>query len=189
VEASGRQWRERWLDYDSGKFQKHDGAVSDIEAGVTAFAGTSPSGSGAAAGRLVEEHLWKPSTRKNRHLQWERWLVFCDEDGRSPMPATSRDVVAYIGWLCLHGRVSAASWPQYVAAISMFHVLAGYPSPPRGHFIVAELLRAGAVAPERGEAGRSTRGGLSAAIMRRVCNLACTRAPMPIRSTRPPYCA
>ena len=47
---------------------------------------------------------------------------------RTPLPAVKGDVLAYIGFLSLEGRVSAESLPQYVSAVSRCHELHFLPS-------------------------------------------------------------
>lgn len=54
---------------------------------------------------------------------------FLDEDDRSALPAEDGGILAYIGILSLEGRVSSQSLPQYISAVSRYHVLHHMTSP------------------------------------------------------------
>lgn len=101
----------------------------------------SATGGGEAAASLLSAHIRSDSTWRNRSSQIRKWLTFCDEDNRSALPAAEGDVLAYIGFLTVDGRVSAASAPQYIAAVSTYHKDHRYPSPTRTR-LVRELLQA-----------------------------------------------
>lgn len=73
--------------------------------------------------------------------QLRKWLLFCDGEGRSPLPASEGDVLAYIGYLSLDGRVGPRSAHQYVTTVSRCHEDAGY-MPPTKIRLVSTLLSA-----------------------------------------------
>ena len=73
----------------------------------TGVDGGTESAEGAA--ELLLAHRWKPHTWANRSRQIKKWLVFRAEDGRDPLPAGEGDVLAYLGYLYLEGRVGATS--------------------------------------------------------------------------------
>lgn len=81
------------------------------------------------AARLLAELGWSESTWTTRASQFARWLRFCDGDLRSPRPSDEGDVLSYIGFLSLEGRLCADSLPQYISAVSRYHELHGFPSP------------------------------------------------------------
>lgn len=113
--------------------------------------------------------VWAQSTWATRSSQWNKFARFCEEEDRSPCPADEGAVLAYIGYLRLEGRVSAASARQYVSAISRFHVLAGLPSPTASPLVTA-LLKAydRATVPDVPSA---VRVALPASVMRQVVRL------------------
>lgn len=55
----------------------------------------------------------------------------CDEDIRTPLPALEGDVLAYIGYLSIEGRISPESLPQYISAVSQYHERQLLPSPTK----------------------------------------------------------
>lgn len=55
-----------------------------------------------------------------RTNQIARWLRFCEKDVRSSLPAEEGDVLAYIGYLSLNGRIAPESLPRYLSAISQY---------------------------------------------------------------------
>jgi hypothetical protein len=99
-----------------------------------------------------------------------KWVGFCEQDEGSVFPASEGDVIAYIGFLKLEGRVSAASLPQYLSAVSRYHELAGVASPTKT-VLVRSLSRAYDPAFDPGALPRPTRVGLPAAVMRCVLAL------------------
>lgn len=98
-------------------------------------------GGAEEAARLLSELGWAQSTWSTRASQVSRWLRFCDEDMRCPLPASEGDVLAYIGYLSLEGRLSAESLPQYISAVSRYHELHSLPSPTKTS-LVSSLMRA-----------------------------------------------
>jgi hypothetical protein len=137
--------------------------------------GRSPSGGGTVAGSLIESYLWTAGTRATREMQWRRWEQFCEEDERDPIPADPRGIVAYLGWLHTMGTVAAASRAGYVSAVSMYHILNGYPSPSRGSDMVAAVLDASVKAADRQkDSAKVTRGGVPAHVMRKLCEYGVT---------------
>jgi hypothetical protein len=75
--------------------------------------------------------------------------------------------MAYFGFLRLEGRVSAASLPQYLSAVSLYHELAGVESPTKTA-LVRSLVQAYSRAFDLGAVAHPTRVGLPAAVMRRI---------------------
>lgn len=135
--------------------------------------GTSGVGSGEEAARLLSEFGWTAGTWKNRTSQLRKWLAFCDEEGRQSLPAEEGDVVAYVGYLSLEGRVSSRSARQYITTISRYHEDAGFPSPTKS-FLVSRLLSAFDRKTDREMELQSTRAGLPASAVRRVLELGLT---------------
>lgn len=86
---------------------------------------------------MLSELGWVETIWSSRELQLSKWLHFCDEDLRSALPASTGDVLAYVGYLSIEGRISPASLPQYISAISRYHELHHFPSPTK-----APLVRA-----------------------------------------------
>jgi hypothetical protein len=70
-----------------------------------------------------------------RNSQGRKWAGFCEQDDRSAFPASEGGVLAYIGFLRLEGRVSAASLPQNLLAVSQYHELAGVASPTKTELV------------------------------------------------------
>lgn len=92
------------------------------------------------AASMLADYGWADRTWENRVSQLRKWVTFCDDEGRQMLPASEGDVLSYIGWLSIEGRVGSASAPQYVSAVSRFHEDAGYPSPTRTR-LVARMLK------------------------------------------------
>lgn len=90
---------------------------------------------------LLVEYRWAGGTWRHRASQLGRWLAYCDEEGRTPLPAEEGDVLAYNVYLSLEGRVGPSSACQYFSAISRYHEDAGYSS-PTGTQLMAILLKA-----------------------------------------------
>ena len=53
-----------------------------------------PTGNAEVAAELLVAHGGKSQTWANRSSQIKKWMVFCDEDGRDPLPATEGNVLA-----------------------------------------------------------------------------------------------
>lgn len=128
---------------------------------------TGATGGGVAAADLLAQDQWAESTWRNRASQLRRWLAFCDDDERVALPAEEGDVLAYIGFLSMEGRVAPRSARQYVSAVSQYHLDHGYASPTSTR-TVARLLDAYANQAGRVAAGELTRTGCDAGVMRRV---------------------
>lgn len=93
-----------------------------------------------------------------------KWLRFCDEDMRTPLPAHEGDVLAYIGFLSLEGRISDDSLPQYISAVSRYHELHFLPSPTKTP-MVRSLVKAYARRLDADSTPRATRIGCPASVM------------------------
>ena len=90
-----------------------------------------PTGIPAEAARLIAKYGWAATIWRNRTSQIRKWLTFCDEDDRCPLPAEEGDVLAYIGYLSLEGRLSSVSLPHSITAVSKYHELHHVRSPTK----------------------------------------------------------
>jgi hypothetical protein len=86
------------------------GAV--IRDAVLTRTSSSATGGASVAADLLSQRCWSRNTRATRSSQWRKWVGFCEQDERSIFPAYEGDVLAYIGFLRLEGRVSEVSIPQ-----------------------------------------------------------------------------
>ena len=109
-----------------------------------------------------------------RASQVAKWLRFCDEDMRTPLPASEHDVLAYVGYLSLEGKISAESLPQYLSGVSQYHELHHLDSPTKTPMVRA-LVRAYRRHMDivRGEPV-STRIGCPAHLMRQIVFFGCS---------------
>ena len=126
-----------------------------------------PTGGSAEVARLISSYGWADTTWRNRSSQLRKWLRFCDEDDRCPLPATDGDVLAYIGFLSLEGRISSVSLPHYLTAVSKYHELHHLPTPTKTPMIRTAI----AAYARRHNADRAladVRIGCPASLMRRV---------------------
>lgn len=96
-----------------------------------------------------------------------KWMRFCDEDMRIPLPAEEGDVLAYVGYLAIEGKVSPESLPQYLSAVSRYHELHHLPSPTRTPLVRA-LQRAYQRAYDTSTPARDIRVGCPATVMRQI---------------------
>jgi integrase len=134
------------------------------------------------AADLLSRHCWSGNTWATRSSQWRKWVGFCEQDDRNAFPATEGDVLAFVGFLKLEGKISSASLPQYLSAVSRYHELAGVPSPTKST-LVQSLVRAYDRAFDERVLTRPTRVGLSAPMMRRVLAFGLeTPVPMLLRA-------
>lgn len=76
-------------------------------------------------------------------------------------------MIAYIGYLSLEGRFSAASAPQYVSAVSRYHINHGFASPTLTP-TVRDLLQAYTNKADRTGSEHLIRVGCGAEIMKKV---------------------
>lgn len=113
------------------------------------------------------DYGYSENTWTNRVSQIRKWLAFCDEEGRVSLPATEGDVLAYTGYLSLHGRVSARSAPQYVSAVSQYHIQHKYASPTLTD-TVRSLLTAYGKRDDRSGPVDLIRTGCDATLMKQV---------------------
>jgi integrase len=116
---------------------------------------------------LLYQHCWSGNTWATRSSQWRKWVGFCEQYERSIFPASEGDVLAYIVFLSLEGRVSAVSLPQYLSAVSRYHELAGVESPTKTA-LVRSLVQAYSRAFDASAVTRPMRVGLPAAVMRQI---------------------
>ena len=86
---------------------------------------------GEEAGRILSDFAWATTTWNNRSSPLPKWLRFCDEDYRTPFPASEGDIPAYVGYLSLEGHIGATSAPKYISAISRYQELHYLASPTR----------------------------------------------------------
>ena len=131
-----------------------------------------PTPGGAAAADLLLAYGSAESTWKNRICQLRKWLLFCDEEGRLPLPATEGDILAYIGYLAAEGRVGPSSAKQYLPVISRLHRDAGILSPTREPF-VSSLLKAYENCADALGDYHITRIGFNASTMREIVRKGC----------------
>lgn len=124
-------------------------------------------GGAEEAARLLRDYGWADCTWSNRTSQISKWLRFCDEDDRCPLPATEGDVLAYIGYLSLENRVGGTSLPQYISAVSRYHILHNLPSPTLTPLVRA-LVTAYARHDSEEATGHESRIGLSAPLAKMV---------------------
>lgn len=156
----------------------HSSCKSGICLAVLSRAGAaSPTGGAAEAARLLSDYGWSDSTWRNRTSQVLKWLVFCDEDERCPLPATEGDVLAYFGFLSLENRISSISLPRYLTSVSRYHILHHLPSPTN-----TQMVRAMVVAYSRRRDARRaatlTLVGCSVYFMRKVVELSIGCTPV-----------
>lgn len=124
-------------------------------------------GGGEEAARLLSEFTWAQSTWTTRASQIARWMRFCDEDMRSPLPAEEGDILAYVGFLSLEGRIKPESLPQYLSAISQYHELHYLPSPTKTPLVRA-LVRAYTRSVDSSSTTSAIRVGLPASVVRTI---------------------
>lgn len=134
---------------------------------VLALTGPSVTGGAEEAADLLAERGWSKRTWSNQVSQVRKWLTFCEEEGRNPLPADEGDVLAYIGYLSLEGRVSAQSAPQYVSAVSRYHINHHFASPTLT-VAVRDLLKAFAQKADRAGPIGATRTGCGAVLMKKT---------------------
>lgn len=142
-----------------------------IRHAVLAQAGfTTNTGGAEAAAMLLAEFGWAQSTWSTRASQVAKWLRFCDEDMRPSLPATEGDVLSYIGFLSIEGKVSPESLPQYLSAVSRYHELHHLPSPTKSP-LVSALQKAYRRAFDDASPSSAIRVGCPASVMRRIVTL------------------
>lgn len=101
-----------------------------IAATLIADAGYGHATGGAEeAARLLADRGWSETAWSNRTPQIIKCLTFCDEDGRCPLPEDEGDILAYIGYLSVENRIGASSLPQFISAVSRYHIHHHFPSP------------------------------------------------------------
>lgn len=110
---------------------------------------------------------WSEVKLTNRLNQVRRWLVFCEEDGTTAIPATEGDVLAYIGHLSLEGKVGLVSARHYVTAVSKYHEDGGFKYPTETRLVKSVLDAYAKKVDARGEVD-DTRIGCSAGLMRSI---------------------
>ena len=124
-------------------------------------------GGGEEAAELLSKYVWADTTVQTRWSQLKRWAQFCDEDMRPLLPATEGDILAFIGYLSLEGRISDTSLPQYISAVSRFHVLHGMPSPTSTP-LIKSLMKPYARKYQAHAENKLQRIGCSAEVMRAI---------------------
>lgn len=93
--------------------------------------------------------------------------MFCDKEGGSSLPADKGNMLAFIGYLSLEGRVGPRSAPQYVSAIWRYHEDSEFKSPTKMR-LVSRVLKAYAnMADWEGEI-IGVRTSLEALVMRQI---------------------
>ena len=127
-------------------------------------------GGGEEAETLLANFIWSDNTFLSRNSQLKKWAQFCDEDMRSIIMATEGDILAYIGYLSMEGRISDTSLPQYISAVRRFHILHGVPSPTNSP-LVKYMMTAYTRGYQAHVKTRLQRIGCSATDMRSVLQL------------------
>ena len=143
--------------------------ASGIRSAVLGLTGVSTNTGGAEeAARLLSELGWSDRTWTTRASQVAKWLRFCDEDMRCSWQAGEGDVLAYIGFLSIEGKVSPASLAQYLSAVSQYHELHHLPSPTKTSLVRALVRAYRHNADNTSDHVASVRIGCSASVMRQV---------------------
>ena len=124
-------------------------------------------GGAQVAADLLADFGWTAGTWLNRSSQIKKWFGFCEEDGRPKLGASEGNVLAYIGYLHLEGRVGPTSIAQYVTAISRYHELLHAPSPAHTP-LVSALVWVYANKHDLKGVVKNARIGLSASQVRRL---------------------
>lgn len=124
-------------------------------------------GAAEAAADLLSGFVWTDQTWSNRASQIKKWFAFCEEDGRPKFGASEGDVLAYIGYLHLEGRVGPTSVAQYVTAVSRYHDHHNYPSPTHTP-LVSALVKAYASKADLQGLTKTARVGLPAGLVLRI---------------------
>ena len=77
---------------------------------------------------LEQEFLasYTEATRRTVQAKFQRFADFCASISAAPLPARRATVYRYLRFLREEGRVGVRSAPQYLAAISMVHHMAGH---------------------------------------------------------------
>lgn len=68
-------------------------------------------GCGEKSSLLLSELRFSEATCATRAIQVASWLRFCDEDMVNGMPAGDVDIMSFIGYLSLEGRISTSCFP------------------------------------------------------------------------------
>ena len=89
--------------------------------------------------------------------------------------ATEGDILAYIGYLSMEGRISDTSLPQYISAVRRFHILHGVPSPTNSP-LVKYMMNAYARRYQAHAETRLQRIGFSATDMRSLLQFGMKKA-------------
>lgn len=97
-------------------------------------------------------------------------LHFCDEDMRRPLPAYDHDLLAYVGYLSLEGKISAASLHQYLSAVYQYQEFHRLESPTKTPLVPTYLRKMDVLRTTH----TSKRIGCPAHLMREVFQLGCS---------------
>lgn len=99
-----------------------------------------------ASDRSWMEHEFLASyteaTRRTVKQKFDRFAAFCTSIGAASMPARRSTVYRYIRFLREEGRIGVRSVPQYLAAVSMVHHMAGHLSFSAFDGVTRVLVRA-----------------------------------------------
>jgi hypothetical protein len=95
---------------------------------------------------LVQRYVWVEGTKETRNSQMRKFRTFMTEEGRG-MPPGEVDLCAYVAWLLVDGKVSVASFENYLSAVRRFcesEKLLPLPPTPRQSRLLGDMLRAAA---------------------------------------------
>lgn len=102
---------------------------------VTLYGGTSVQQLGGTASAhhaltLIQCFTWAKRTSEGRNSQVKKYTEFAEAEGRG-MPPGEIDLVCFVGYMMYEGKVSAASFPQYLSGVRRCcEVLKLEPLPP-----------------------------------------------------------
>ena len=82
------------------------------DAVLSRFRDDGATGSAQAAADFLSHYGWDEGTWANRSSQIKKGFASCDKDGRPPVGAKEGNVISYIGYLNLEGRVGPTSVTQ-----------------------------------------------------------------------------
>ena len=72
--------------------------------------------------KVSKHNAFASGTRKNLHIQWKSFLLFCIYFGLQPLPADSNTVTLYVQFLSRSFK-SVQSIKNYVSGVRFLHIL------------------------------------------------------------------
>ena len=148
---------------------------------VSRTAGTTPGALMSA--KLVADFAWSERTTTARNSQWKTWLMFCQAEGRTPLPVTEAHIIAFIGWLKIardrgERTVGSTSIPQYLSAVRQMQLVLTGEAVPSFPF-VGHVLRAYRKWEEANHPAPDVRCGIPAEYVQRMWCLGMTTESLP----------